>query len=81
MTNLINDLARETGLSRVYALGAITQGLAGDQLSEMYALKAAGCVGVTNLRRPFRNNKVMKRCLEYACSHDITVLPVRRMRR
>lgn len=73
VTNLINDLARETGLSRVYALGAITQGLAGDQLSEMYALKAAGCVGVTNLRRPFRNNKVMKRCLEYACSHDITV--------
>ncbi|MBK8971747.1 MAG: dihydroorotase [Hahellaceae bacterium] len=73
VSNLINDLARETGLSRVYALGAITQGLSGEQLSEMYALKAAGCIGVTNLRRPFRNNKIMKRCLEYACSHDITV--------
>jgi dihydroorotase len=73
VTNLIHELARETGLARVYAMGAITRNLAGEQLSEMYALKEAGCIGVTNLRKAFRSNKVMKRCLEYASSHDITV--------
>ncbi len=73
VTNLIHDLALQTNLARVHAIGAITRGLAGEQLSEMYALKEAGCIGVSNLRKPFRGNKVMKRCLEYAVSHDIIV--------
>ncbi len=71
VTNLIYDQAIEAGKVKVLPIGAMTKGLQGEQLSEMFALRQAGCIAVTNMRRPFRNNQVLKRCLEYACSQDI----------
>ncbi|WP_020407064.1 dihydroorotase [Hahella ganghwensis] len=71
VTNLIFDQALGAAKAKVLPIGAMTKGLKGEQLSEMYALKQAGCVAVTNMRHPFRNNQVLKRCLEYACSQDI----------
>ena len=71
VTNLISDHAAAAAKVRVLPIGAMTKGLQGEQLSEMYALREAGCIGVTNMRRPFKNNQVLKRCLEYACSQDI----------
>lgn len=73
VTRLILDLSGDLALARVHPLGALTRGLNGEQLSDMQALKEAGCIALTQLRQPFRSSKVMKRCLEYACSHDITV--------
>ncbi|MBU6954155.1 dihydroorotase [Hahella sp. HN01] len=73
VTNLIYDQALTAGKAKILPIGALTKGLAGEQLSEMHALREAGCVGVSNLRYPFRDNQVMKRCLEYACSQDITI--------
>lgn len=60
--------------SRIYVYAALTQGLAGDQLTEMANLKAAGCIAVTNLGQPFRSARVARQALEYAASHDLTVL-------
>ncbi|OZG75142.1 dihydroorotase [Hahella sp. CCB-MM4] len=71
VTNLIYDQALEAAQVKVLPIGAMTKGLQGEQLSEMFALRQAGCIAVTNMRRPFRNNQVLKRCLEYACSQDI----------
>ncbi len=71
LTNLISDQALLAAKVRVLPIGAMTKGLQGEQLSEMYALRQAGCIGVTNMRRPFKNNQILKRCLEYACSQDI----------
>ena len=48
MVEHIQERAQEVGMAKVLVLGALTQGLAGKQLSEMYALKNAGCVGVSN---------------------------------
>lgn len=76
VTRLIQERARENSAVRVFPVGAMTQGLAGEQLSEMWALKEAGCVALTQLSLPFANHRVMKRCLEYAASHDITVCVV-----
>ena len=59
--------------ARVYALGALTKGLQGEQLAEMAALKEAGCVGVSNALRPISNTLVLRRCLEYAATFDLTV--------
>src|SRR5690606_23468664 len=73
VTSLIRDSARETGLVRVFPIGALTQGLKGEQLSEMNGLKEAGCRMVSNMRYPFKNHRVLRRCLEYARSQDITV--------
>jgi len=73
VANLIQQRARAAGKARVLTLGALTQGLNGDQLSEMGALKAAGCVGMSNARRPITNTLVMRRAMEYAATYELTV--------
>lgn len=73
VVKLISGKASRSGLARVKCIGALTQGLEGSFPSEMYALKQAGCVGLSNLRRPFASNRVLLHCLEYAATHQITV--------
>lgn len=73
VANLICEKAYQSGYAHVLPLGAMTSGLEGDMLSEMHALQEAGCVGVTQLRRPIKNTKVLLRCLEYAATFNITV--------
>ncbi|MEJ2397501.1 MAG: dihydroorotase, partial [Gammaproteobacteria bacterium] len=64
---------QDAGFCRVYALGALTQDLQGERLSEMAHLKQAGCVGVSNNMRCSDNPLVLRRALEYAASIDMTV--------
>lgn len=73
VVELIHQRATQAGNARVVTLGALTQGLAGTQLSEMMALKQAGCVGLSNALQPVGNSLVMRRAMEYAATHDITV--------
>ena len=73
VATLVQDLAHQSGFCNVWPIGALTQGLAGSQLSEMGTLKEAGCIGMSNLRAPFENTRVLLRCLEYASSYDLTV--------
>lgn len=70
---LIARLAREEGKARVLPLGALTQGLKGEQLAEMAALHEAGCIALSNARRPVTNTLVMRRALEYAATLNLTV--------
>jgi len=73
VATLIQDLAHQGGFCNVWPIGALTQGLAGSQLSEMGTLKDAGCIGMSNLRAPFANSRVLLRSLEYAASYNVTV--------
>lgn len=73
VAELIHQRAEQAGHARVLMLGALTQGLAGAQLSEMMALTEAGCVGVSNALRPVTNTQVMRRAMEYAATHNLTV--------
>lgn len=57
----------------VAPLGALTKGLAGEALAEMSALKAAGCVGLSNGLSPIRDALVARRALEYAKGLELTV--------
>ncbi len=50
----------------VCPLGALTRDLAGDALAEMSALKAAGCVALSNGLQPLRDPLMARRALEYA---------------
>jgi dihydroorotase len=70
---LIRLRAEKVGKTRIVTLGALTQGLDGERLSEMAALKQAGCVGVSNALRPLANTLVLRRALEYAATFDLTV--------
>lgn len=70
---LIRHRSRLAGAARVLSLGALTQGLNGEHLSEMAALKAAGCVGVSNAGKPLASTLVARRTLEYASTFGLTV--------
>ena len=69
----IHAKAAQAGASRVYVLGALTQGLNGEALGELSALKTAGCVGVSNGLQPLANLLVARRALEYAHGLGLTV--------
>ncbi len=73
VVDLIRHRAAQAGFARVLSLGALTQDLAGKQLAEMGALKAAGCVGVSNGLNAISNTEIMRRAMEYAASQNMTV--------
>ena len=73
MVKLIRLKAATEGVAKVYTLSALTQQLKGEKLSEMRELKDAGCVGTTNALTPVKSTLIMRRALEYAASHNITV--------
>jgi dihydroorotase len=70
---LIDDLNRRAQYANVEVLGNLTQGLKGEQLSNMASLKRAGCVGMSNGRQPFHSLQTLRRAMEYAATHDLTV--------
>ena len=73
VAELVRLRAEASGKTRIVTLGALTRGLAGEQLSEMAALASAGCAGVSNAQRPLANTLVQRRALEYAATFDLTV--------
>ena len=73
VVELIHRKAATAAHSRVVTLGALTRGLEGQLLSEMAALQTAGCVGVSNSRRPVANTLILRRAYAYAANSEITV--------
>jgi dihydroorotase len=72
--NRIDGIVAKAGSGvRVVALGALTQGLAGEVLAEMSALRDAGCVGVSQAHAPIADWRVARRALEYAAGLGLTV--------
>lgn len=74
VAELILDRAREAGHAKVFPIGALSKGLAGEQLAELVALRDAGCVAFGNGLGGFHNNRVLRRALEYAATFDLTVV-------
>jgi len=71
---LIYDKSEKANYTQVYPIGALTQQLAGSELSSMYALKQAGCIAVSNATAPLASLLVLRRAMEYASSHDLLVM-------
>ncbi|MFY9574114.1 MAG: dihydroorotase [Blastocatellia bacterium] len=74
VTRYIIDKSREAGLARVYPVGAITRGSAGEELAEMAEMKEAGAVAVSDDGRPVMNSQVMRHAMEYARDHGLVVV-------
>lgn len=70
----IHETASGARRSWVWVTGALTQGLAGEQLADMAALRQAGCVAVSNHRRRMASTQVLRRALEYAATFDLPVV-------
>jgi dihydroorotase len=74
ITEAIVARAREVGGPRLHPIGAITRGLAGEELTEMADLKDAGAVAVSDDGKCVMNSGVMRRALEYAKTFDLPVI-------
>ncbi len=73
VVELINQKAANSAHSKVVTLGALTAGLRGEHLSEMFALHQAGCVGLSNCRNPIENSLILKRAFAYAATFGLRV--------
>ena len=72
VVQLIRSRGKTRGYARVLPAGALTKGLAGEQISEMAALKEAGCPVLSNADHPIRNTRVQRHALEYAATFGLT---------
>jgi len=66
VTELVLARAAAAGLARVYPVGAISRGSAGEELAEYGDLKQAGCVALSDDGKPVASSGLMRRALEYA---------------
>ncbi len=73
MVHMVRQRGRRIQKARVYPVGALTVGLAGEQLTDMAALRDAGCTAVSNADHIIDNTLVMRRAMQYASTFDLTV--------
>jgi dihydroorotase len=66
--------ARDTAIVNIYPMAALTKGLAGDEMTEIGLLKAAGAVAFTDGDKSVTNAQVMRRALTYARDFDALIV-------
>jgi len=71
---LVHERAELAGLVNVFVTGAITKGIAGEELSQIGSLQNAGVVAITDDGHCVQNNDMMRRALEYATMFDLPVM-------
>jgi dihydroorotase len=74
VTEYILRKAAEAHLARVYPIGAVSRGQAGETLADIGELVRAGCVAVTDDGRPVATALLMRRALEYASMFSVPVI-------
>jgi dihydroorotase len=74
VTEYILNKAAEANLARVYPIGAVSKGQAGEQLAEIAELGQAGCVAISDDGRPVATAMLMRRALEYAGMFNLPVI-------
>jgi len=73
LVEMLKMRAEKLHQARVFPLGALTRGLAGEVLTEMAELTEAGCVGFSQAEVPLGNTQVLQRALQYASTFGYTV--------
>jgi dihydroorotase len=73
---LVLKRAAEAGRARVFPVGALTRGLAGQALPDMGELADAGCLAVADAWAPVESSQMMRRALEYALGAGLPVITV-----
>jgi len=66
--------ARETGIVRVFPIGAVSKGLKGSELAEIGSMKAEGIVALSDDGKPVADAGLLRRALEYASMFDLPVV-------
>jgi dihydroorotase len=71
---LIRERAVEQGVVNVFVAGAVTRGIAGEELAPIGSLKRAGIVAITDDGHCVQNNELMRRACEYARMFNLPVM-------
>ena len=71
---LIHERAAQEGVVNVYVTGAITKGIAGEEMASIGSLKSAGVVAITDDGHCVQNNELMRRACEYANMFGLPVM-------
>ena len=71
---LIHERAEREAAVNVFVAGAITKGIAGEELAPIGSLKKAGVVAITDDGHCIQNNELMRRACEYAKMFDLPVM-------
>jgi dihydroorotase len=66
--------ARQVQRTKMYAYGALTLGLKGEQLAEIGLISEAGAVAFTDGDRPIASAQLMRRALYYAKTFDALIV-------
>ncbi len=70
---MLKHRARSLNQAHVYPVGALTQGLKGERLTEMAELRDAGCVAFGQSNMPLPNIRVMMQAMQYASTFGFVV--------
>jgi dihydroorotase len=73
LVDMLRRRAKALKRARVYPVGALTVGLAGERLSEMTELAEAGCVAFSQANVPITDTQVLWRALQYAATFGFPV--------
>ena len=73
LVEMLKFRARNLNHARLYPLGALTRGLAGETLTEMAELTEAGCIGFSQAEAPLFDTLVLLRALQYAATFGYAV--------
>jgi dihydroorotase len=71
---LIHERAKVEGVVNVFVAGAISKGIAGEELAPIGGLKQAGVIAITDDGHCVQNNDLMRRACEYARMFDLPVM-------
>ena len=71
---LVREKAERSAVVNVFISGAITKGIAGEELAPIGSLKNAGVVAITDDGHCVQNNELMRRAMEYARMFELPVL-------
>src|SRR4051794_32541032 len=77
LVEMLKDRARLLRQARLYPVGALTVGLAGESITEMGELAEAGCIAFSQAERPLSNTLVLLRAMQYAATfgHRVWLRP------
>jgi dihydroorotase len=73
LVEMLKHRARSLNQARVYPIGALTQGLKGERLTEMAELADAGCVAFSQADAALVDAQVLMRAMQYATTFDFPV--------
>ena len=70
----VTEKAKEVSKVKVYQVGSVTVGMAGEQMSDIEGMKAAGCIAISEDGKSVMNAQLYKEAMAVAAKNNMVVL-------